>query len=76
MSCYFKFDITLYKFSNSTYGNSVLSSIKFSFKNCVCFIVFLYYVCRLCINFQDLCTSLLGDTCMNSASHLHFTLCD
>ena len=32
------------------------------------------YVCRLCINYQDLCASLLGIS--YAASHLHFTLCE
>ena len=41
-------------------AHGVSRSIKFSQIFCVCFIVFLYYVCRLCINYQDLSTNLLG----------------
>ena len=41
------------------YGGTSPWSIKFSQIFCVCFIVPLY-VCRLCINFQDLCARLLG----------------
>ena len=33
------------------------------------------YVCRLCINFQELCARILGMATLRIASHLHFTLC-
>ena len=48
----------LVRFSGAvTHG--VSRSIKVSHIFCVCFIVFLYNVCRLCINYQYLSTNLL-----------------
>ena len=35
------------------------------FLNILCLLICVpLYVCRLCINFQDLCASLLGDTAL------------